>query len=51
MHGEQSLWSENAYGDIWQEPQLGDLPLAAQTELQPPATAGTDEEETPDGNR
>jgi hypothetical protein len=41
MQGEQSLWRENAYGDIWQEPQLFDQGDAVQTELDPT----TDDEE------
>ena len=32
MQGEHSLWRENAYGDIWQEPQLFDQGAGAQTE-------------------
>lgn len=43
IQGEQPLWRENAHGDIWQEPQLFDQGASAQTELDTPAPAGTDE--------
>ena len=43
IQGEQSLWGQNAHGDIWQEPQLFDQDARAQTELDTTEQKGTEQ--------